>query len=104
MAVGNLRRQADRLAAEAARLHTERNEHARRCLAIARRRLASPGGLAACFGAGLLVGQRGSRRERPRSDSDRTGGVRALLRSPMAAAALRAASAFAGAHIAREAP
>lgn len=55
MAFGELKRRADLLAAEAARLQGERNAHARRSLAQAREWIATPGALAVCFAAGFLL-------------------------------------------------
>ena len=100
---GQLKGEADRLAAEAAWLQRERNLHARRGYAIFKRRIASPAGLVACFGAGVFAGAR-SRRPRTREEDSeprdhdpqrsRDGLASRLLHGPVGAAALRLGTAW----------
>lgn len=101
---GQLKRDADELAADAAWLQRERNVRARRGYAILKRRIASPPGLIACFGAGVFAGARSRRPaidsdggSRPRNDDgpQRSGGLaRRVLQGPAGAAALRLATAW----------
>lgn len=99
MALRNLQRQADERALEAARLKAQRNAHAARILAILRAKIATPGALALCFGAGLMVGQRSSpqrgARRRPDHDGDEPeSGVARVFKGPLGSAAFRVASAY----------
>ena len=104
---GQLKREADRRAADAAGLQRERNVHARRGYAMLKRRIASPPGLVACFGAGVFAGAR-SRRPPPGEDGpQRSEGSRArrFLQGPAGAAALRLGTAWlAGALMRSSAP
>lgn len=102
---GQLKRDADERAADAACLQRERNVHARRGYAILKRRIASPPGLVACFGAGVFAGAR-SRRPAIEGDGRSSarhengarrseGGLaRRVLQGPAGAAALRLGTAW----------
>lgn len=96
----SLKTEADRLAADAIRLREERNAHARRGYGILKRRIGSPPGLTACFGAGVFAGAR-SRRPRPPKDAKverpperAEGGFAAFLHGPLGIAAIRLGTAF----------
>lgn len=56
MSIGSLKERADKLAVEAEDQRQARNDHAARSLSVVRQRIASPVGLAVCFGAGVLAG------------------------------------------------
>lgn len=110
---GHLKSEADRLALDAASLQRERNAHARRGYALFRRRIGSPLGLAACFGAGVLAGARARRpaqgnsgehrggREPGRSES---GLATRILHGPLGAAALRLGAAYLAGALMKTAP
>ena len=113
---GHLKSEADRLALDAAWLQRERNAHARRGYALFRRRIGSPLGLAACFGAGVFAGARvrrpapgnsgdhrspGHRGEPERSESGLAGRI---LHGPVGAAALRLATAYVAGALMKPAP
>jgi hypothetical protein len=102
---GQLKRDADGLAADAAWLQRERNAHARRGYAMLKRRIGSPAGLVACFGAGVFAGARSRRRTpdedggndpRSRNGSQRREGglARRVLQGPAGAVALRLGTAW----------
>lgn len=63
MSIRNNKARADRLAAEVEAERRARREHLTRARDIFGRRLSSPAGLAACFGAGAVAGLRGDRPE-----------------------------------------
>lgn len=63
MSIRNNKARADRLAAEVAAERRARKEHLARARDIFGRRLSSPAGLAACFGAGAVAGLRKGRPE-----------------------------------------
>jgi hypothetical protein len=108
MSIQSLKRRANELASDARRLRSERNEHALEGLAILRRRLGSPAGLALSFGAGVVAGSAAPRRRPFQADED--GKDRAgkrnkahaagpgfadwLLRGPLGVAAFKLAPAF----------
>lgn len=98
MAIRGLRQRADELAAEAGRLRRARNAHAARAIAIVRARISTPAGLALCFAAGIVVGRPSSRAGAPAERKARhaatEGAAGRLLGGPLAAAAVRLASAF----------
>ena len=101
---GQLKGEADRLADDAAWLQRERNAHARRGYTILKRRIASPPGLLACFGAGVFAGARSRRPSRRDGGSEarheqgpqrkEEGLTRRLLQGPVGAAALRLGTAW----------
>lgn len=96
MLIRSLQQRADDLAWRAEQLRLQRNSRAERCLAIVRRRVGSPVGLAVSFSAGVVAGSRmKSRNSRPNSHTD-TGGdsFARLLHGPVGTAAIKLASAF----------
>lgn len=111
---GHLKSEADRLALDAAWLQRERNAHARRGYALFKRRIGSPLGLAACFGAGLFAGARTRRPVPGNSGEHRSRGgepersesglARRILQGPVGAAALRLGTAYLAGALMKPAP
>lgn len=91
-----LKARADRSAADAAWLRGERNARARRGYQILRRRIGSPAGLVACFGAGVFAGARSRREDRGgcRPGTTENGFAGRFLSGPLGAAAIRLGSSF----------
>lgn len=94
MSIRSLKRRADILANDASHLRTERNRRAARCLATVRRRVASPVGLAVCFGVGVVAGSRANQRDSKESRPDGNGIANQVLSGPLGTAAVKLASAF----------
>ncbi len=93
----SLKTTADRLAADALRLRHDRNAHARRSYGLLKRRIGSPPGLVACFGAGVFAGARSRRpvaRNGERRPERSQGGFTAFLQGPLGVAATRLATAL----------
>lgn len=77
MSIRSNKARADRLAEEVMAVRRARRAHSARAKAIFLRRLGSPGGLAACFGAGAVAGLRLGESESDESagrDGDRRAG------------------------------
>lgn len=98
MGLGRLKRQADALATEGARLALERDLHARSSVALAGKALSSPGALAVLFAAGFVVG---APRTPPRTPAGHEaqadqgdGGIGRWLAGPVGTLALKAAFSF----------
>ncbi len=87
---------ADQLLREAEEQRHSRNCHAARALDIARQRIASPTGLAICFGAGALTGYGARRRveqSSEQSEHNRDGWFRRTMSGPVGDIAVRLATA-----------
>lgn len=103
MSIASLKGEVDELAGTANGLRQERNVRVARSLAIVKRRIGSPPGLAVCFSAGFLLGSRASadstdadRREtgQGNKERDKEGLVSKILLGPLLAAAVKMALAF----------
>ena len=101
MSIRKKKEQADQLLREAEQLRHSRNRHTAKALDIARQRIASPVGLAICFGAGALTGysaRRRAERSYERSyeqfdEHDRDGWFRRTMEGPVGDIAVRLATA-----------
>ncbi|MGH8193683.1 MAG: hypothetical protein ACREQ8_04665 [Woeseiaceae bacterium] len=94
MSIRSLKKRADQLASEAGDLRSERNRRAAESLALLRQRVASPVGLAMCFGVGVAAGLKSPRRESNGAGTRSDGAASRVLQGPLGAAAIKLASAF----------
>lgn len=97
MSIRKKKAHADQLLHEAEAQRLSRNRHAARALDIARERIASPVGLAICFGAGALTGygtRRGAEQSHDQSDNqNQDGWLRQAMAGPLGDIAVRLATA-----------
>jgi hypothetical protein len=99
MSIRSNQARADRLAADAGSERRARRAHIARARHIFGRRLGSPVGLAACFGAGAVAGARlGRDPERPPADNggsedEQAGFIERMSDSPLGSIAIRLAAA-----------
>lgn len=94
MSIRSLKQRADKLACRADDLRVERNNRTERSLAIVRRRVGSPVGLAVCFGVGVAAGSRLNNRKPDAKRATGDGVASQLLHGPVGAAAIKLATAF----------
>lgn len=102
MSIASLKDELDELAGNANDLRQERNVRIARSLAIVKRRIGSPPGLAVCFSAGFLLGspagedstEADQRHKEGDKEGDKEGLVSKILIGPLLATTVRMALAF----------
>lgn len=93
MSIRNKRRAADRLVQQFETERRIRKRHTANAMAIVRRRITSPAGLALCFGAGAVVGYRGADHRTARCHDQDDGFLRRVAEGPLGSILLRLAAA-----------